>query len=260
MSEFEAVIYSVKNRVATIRMNRPDRRNAFNEQLRADLHAAILKADSDDDIRVVVIAAEGRGFSAGADLADGMPKQAQVSDHIEEEYKPFLLAIHNSSKLYIAAVNGAAAGVGSAVALACDFVVMADDAYIFLAFAAIGLIPDGGASWHLVNQLGYKRALEMIVEAEKMPAAECLRLGLVNKVVPATELASQTQAWAEKLVQGAPLSQRYAKEILRKAMAMNLSEVIDLEGQRQNITLVSKDATEGGMAFFEKRPAKFVGE
>ena len=260
MSQFETVLYNIENRVATIRMNRPEARNAFSTALRRDLMAAIRQADADDNVRVVVIAAQGRGFSAGADLADGMPVQDQVSDHIEEEYKPFLMMIHESPKLYISSIQGAAAGVGSAVAMVCDFSIMADNGYIYLAFATLALVPDGGASWHLVNQLGYKRALQKIVEAEKIQAQECLELGLVNKVVAADKLVEETQAWAQRLALGAPLSQRYAKEILRHAMGMTLPEVIDLEGQRQNITLVSKDAMEGGMAFFEKRQPQFSGE
>ncbi|MBE9540549.1 MAG: enoyl-CoA hydratase/isomerase family protein [Proteobacteria bacterium] len=260
MNQFETVLYSVENRVATIRMSRPDARNAFSTALRRDMMEAIRQADSDDDVRVVVIAAEGRGFSAGADLVDGMPSQAQVSDHIEEEYKPFLMMIHESSKLYISSIQGAAAGGGSAVAMVCDLSIMADNGYIYMAFATLGLVPDCGASWHLVNQLGYKRALQKVVEAEKISAKECLELGLVNKVVAADTLVEETQAWAEKLALGAPLAQRYAKEILRRGMGMTLSEVIDLEGQRQNITLASKDAMEGGMAFFEKRQPKFSGQ
>ncbi len=259
MSQFETINYSIENRVANIRLNRPDARNAFSTQLRVDLAAAIRQAEADDDVRVVVIGAEGRGFSAGADLAGGMPAQDQVSDHIEEEYKPFLMMIHNSPKLYISSIQGAAAGGGSALAMACDFSIMADNGYIYMAFATLGLVPDCGASWHMVRQLGYKRALQMIVEAEKVPAQTCLELGLVNKVVPADELVAQTQAWAEKLALGAPLAQRYAKEILHSAMNMGLPEVIDLEGQRQNITLTSKDAIEGGMAFFEKRQPQFCG-
>ncbi len=260
MSQFETVNYQVENRVATILMNRPDARNAFNTQLRQDLLAAIRCADGDNNVRVVVIGGEGRGFSAGADLADGIPNHSKISDQIQDEYKPFLMAIHQSPKIYIASIQGAAVGVGSALALTCDFSIMADKAYIYLAFAILGLIPDGGASWHLVNKLGYKRALQMIVEAEKVPAQTCLELGLANKVVAADSLATETQAWAEKLALGAPLVQRYAKEILQRATSMGLSDVIDLEAQRQNITLVSKDAMEGGMAFFEKRPPRFGGE
>ena len=260
MSQFETVIYKVENRVATIHLNRPDARNAFNTQLRLDLLAAIRQADADGDVRVLVIGAEGRGFSAGADLADGIPNHGRISDQIQDEYKPFLMAIHESPKLTISSVQGAAVGIGSALALTCDFTVMADSAYIYLAFAVLGLIPDGGASWHLLHKLGYKRALQMIVEAEKVTAATCLELGLVNKVVAADTLAVATQAWAEQLSAGAPLAQRYSKEVLQRAMSMGLSEVIDLEAQRQNVTLASRDAMEGGMAFFEKRQPRFGGE
>ena len=105
--------------------------------------------------------------------------------------------------------------------MVCDLTIMADNAYIYQAFAAIALVPDGGASWHLVNQLGCKRALEMIVECEKMPAAMCLELGLANRVVAADTLQSATRVWAEKLSQGAPLAQGYIKKILKSVPAEN---------------------------------------
>jgi len=261
MSEFKTVNYSVTSHVGTIRLNRPEAMNSFNVDLRKDLLAAVNQADSDDNVRVVVIGAEGRAFCAGADLMESYRDfYDTIEEQILEEYKPFLVAIHNSPKIFISSVQGAAAGIGSALAMVCDLSIMAEDAYIYQAFAAIALIPDGGASWHLVNKLGYKRAFEMIVEGEKMPAKTCVELGLANRVVPNEKLATVTQAWAENLAAGAPLAQKFSKEVLKKALSMTLSEVIDLEASRQNITITSRDHKEGGAAFFEKRQPNFIGE
>lgn len=260
MTSRETIQYSVLNRVAKISLNRPGTMNAFNRTMRQELLSAIQQANEDPDVRIVVITGEGRGFSAGADLTENYHQHHEnIESQIKLEYKPFLMAIHDSPKLFIASIQGAAAGIGSALAMACDFCVMADNSYIYQAFSAIGLVADGGANWHLVNRLGYKRALEMIVQAEKMPADTCLQLGLVNKVVDSSKLEAETQQWAEALVGGSPLSQQHSKQILQQALHLSLSETIDLEAQRQNITITSQDAKEGAKAFFQKRKPMFVG-
>ena len=260
MNVNEVVLYSTKNRVATISLNRPDKSNSFDVKLRKDLLMAIEKANNDNDVRVVIISGVGANFSAGADIMEGYEEFYEtIEEQIKEEYKPFLMSIHNSPKIFISSVQGAAAGIGGALAMACDLGIMAEEAFIYQAFAPLGLVPDGGTCWHLVNQLGYKRALEMIVEAKKVPARTCLELGLVNHVVPVEKLAEETTAWAERLAGGAPISQKYTKKILQKAMHMTLSEVIDLEAKYQNIAITSEDTKEGVMAFLEKRKANFMG-
>ena len=261
MASFETINYSVANDVASIKLNRPKALNAFNVDLRKELLAAVEQANADDYVRVVIIGGEGRGFCAGADLTENLLDfYESVDQQIEQEYKPFLLAIHESPKLYIAAVNGAAAGIGSSLAMSCDFIVMAEDAYIYQAFAAIGLVPDGGASWHLVRSLGYKRALQMIVESEKMPAQRALDLGLANKVVKSSDLDEATRTWAEKLAQGAPIAQRHTKEIIRKAMASSLSDIIDLEAKYQVECSQSEDSADAVKALFAKRAPVFKGK
>ena len=227
MSDFETVRYAVDEGVALITLNRPAVMNAFNGQMRRELLAAVRCASDDAAVRVVVLTGEGRGFSAGADLADGVPQLVQ--QQIDEEYKPVLMAISEAPKPFISAVNGAAAGIGSSFAMACDLTVMADNAYIYQAFMAIALVPDGGATWHLVRQLGRKRAFEVIVEGEKMSAARCLELGLANRVVPAERLLEETLAWARTIAKKAPLALRYSKEALNKAMQLDLADTISYE-------------------------------
>lgn len=257
MSDFETVRYAVDQGVALITLNRPAVMNAFNGQMRRELLAAVRRAIDDSQVRVVVLTGEGRGFSAGADLADGIPPLVQ--QQIDEEYKPVLMAISEAPKPFISAVNGAAAGIGSSFAMACDLTVMAENAYIYEAFMAIALVPDGGATWHLVRQLGRKRAFEVIMEGEKMSAARCLELGLANRVVPAERLLEDTLAWARAIAKKAPLALRYSKEALNKAMQLDLADTISYEAKLQNITFISEDAREGVQAFFEKRPPVFKG-
>ena len=261
VSDFATVLYSVKNRVATISLNRPESLNSFNVQMRQDLLAAIRQADADTNVRVVVIDGCGRGFSAGADLTESyIDFHDNIEGQLIKEYKPFLMAIHDSSKIFISSIKGVAAGIGSTLAMACDLSIMEENAYIFQAFSAIGLIPDGGASWHLLRTLGKKRAFAMIIDADKVSAKACLELGLTNRVVSTDELSEATQAWAEKLAAGAPLVQKYAKEVLQKGLHMALTDVIDLEATYQNIVVVSEDAAEGSAAFFEKRQPVFKGK
>jgi 2-(1,2-epoxy-1,2-dihydrophenyl)acetyl-CoA isomerase len=257
MSDFETVRYAVDEGVALITLNRPAVMNAFNSQMRRDLLAAVRRAVADDAVRAVVLTGEGRGFSAGADLTDGTP--ALVQQQIDEEYKPVLMAIAESPKPFISAVNGAAAGIGSSFAMACDLTVMAENAYIYQAFMAIGLVPDGGATWQLVRQLGRKRAFEVIVEGDKIGAGRCYELGLANRVVAPEFLLEEALGWARALARKAPLALRYSKEAVYKAMQLDLPDTISYEAKLQNLTFASEDMREGVQAFFEKRPPLFKG-
>ena len=146
------------------------------------------------NLRVVILKGAGRSFSAGADISGEMAEP--ISFHLDSDYKPFLTGIEKSDKLWIAQVHGAAAGIGAALAMNCDLVVMAEDAYIYMAFAAIGLIPDGGNTQLLLQYLGYHRALQAVLEGRKLDAQECLASGIANKVVSGDELEPVTMAWA----------------------------------------------------------------
>jgi 2-(1,2-epoxy-1,2-dihydrophenyl)acetyl-CoA isomerase len=258
MTETATVLCERREAVALITLNRPAVLNAFDAALRRDIRAAIDEVNHDASVRAVVLTGAGRGFSAGADLAEGA-SAATVEQILLEEYKPAIMAIARSPKPWIAAVNGAAAGIGSSFAMACDLVLMAENAYLYQAFMAIALIPDGGATWQLVRQLGPKRAFEMIVDGEKMRAARCVELGLANRVVAPEALLEEALAWAGALSRKAPLALRYSKEALAEAMQRDLAAMIDHEAALQALALRSKDAEEGVRAFLEKRPAVFSG-
>lgn len=259
MADFETVIYEVDGHVATIKLNRPEARNSFNTQLRLDLGKAIGNANEDANVRVVVLAGEGKGFCAGHDLGDGMGGYDRISQTIEAQYRPFLDGVSQSDKIYIAAINGAAAGIGGALAMACDLAVMGESAFIYQAFLPVALVPDGGACWHLVRTLGYKRTMQLILDAEKLPAAQCVDLGLANKVVADDQILAEAQAWAQKLSEGAPLAQRFTKRLVQQAMDVELDTTIREEALAQDTCSTSKDAEVAITAFFNKTKPVFTG-
>lgn len=255
---FQTVLYRVDGPVALVSLNRPDSLNAFDRGLRRDLPAAFAAAEADDAVRVVVLAGEGRAFCAGADLKDSK-LGADVTAMLMDEYKPSIDAIAASAKPYVAAIHGACAGIGAAYALNCDLAVMEEDSYLYQAFAAIGLIPDGGNHWHLVRALGYKRAYAAIVGAEKLPAADCLAAGMVNRIVPSGGARDAAMAWALQLAQGAPRTMRHAKTVLRAAQTQSFDDNFALEAELQADCAKSKDAANAIMAFLQKKKPVFTG-
>lgn len=257
MSSDDVLLYQADGAIATITLNRPKFYNAFDPELRSRMRETVASIEADDQVRIVIIKGEGRGFSAGADLTQGIDHP--VNERLDREYKPFLTAIAESNKIYIAQVHGAAAGIGAAVAMNCDLVVMADTASVYMAFAAIALIPDGGNTWLLLKQMGYHRALEAVLEGQKITASECLESGIANKVVSVDDLESVTQEWAEKLATGAPMAMAAAKRLLRQVGHHTYADAISIEGLEQNPLAESNDFTIGTQAFFNKEKPQFKG-
>tara|TARA_R110002072_G_scaffold4245_12_gene30099 strand:+ start:4392 stop:5180 length:789 start_codon:yes stop_codon:yes gene_type:complete len=261
MGKYNTVLIEQHGPVAVVSLNRPDKLNSFDGELRRELLQAVRDVNGDDSVRAVVLTGAGRAFSAGADLGD-MPEDKthfRVEDQLNGEYKPILMEIHEAHKPWISAVNGACAGIGSAFAMVCDLTVMADDAYLYQAFAAISLVPDGGATWHLVRTLGRKRAYEVIVTGEKVRADKCQQWGLCNRVVAADTLMDETLAWATEIAGKAPLSLRYAKEAVNAAIEDSVSDTISKEAKLQHICITSEDAQEGVLAFMQKRAPVWRG-
>jgi 2-(1,2-epoxy-1,2-dihydrophenyl)acetyl-CoA isomerase len=259
MSDDRTVLYRVADGVATVTLNRPEAMNAFDAQLRSDLAAALGAAAENPAVRVVVLAANGRVFSAGADLKAGFPDGPAVRHQLREEYKPSLLAIAEMDKPVMSVVNGSAAGIGLSYALAADLIVMGEKAFLLSPFSNIGLIPDGGANWLLPRAIGYPRAFQIAIENERVPAARCLELGLANRVVPDERLQEEAQAWAAQLAQRAPIALALTKRAMRRAAQMSFSDVIDYEAELQAECIDSEDCREGVSAFLEKRKAVFKG-
>jgi 2-(1,2-epoxy-1,2-dihydrophenyl)acetyl-CoA isomerase len=260
MANYETVTVENHGSVALVSFNRPDSLNAFSAALRRAIMQAVQSVNADDSVRVAVLTGSGRAFSAGADLAEVAGDDFDVERQLISEYKPALMAITNAPKPWISAVNGAAAGVGSSFAMVCDLTVMADNAFLYQAFAAISLIPDGGATWHLARTLGRKRAYELINSGEKLAAARCHELGLCNRVVPAESLLADTLQWAQELAGKAPLSLRYAKQALNFAMEHDVDETISREAALQKLCIDSEDAAEGVAAFMAKRAPVWQGK
>lgn len=254
----EIVKFEQHDAVAVITLHRPDAMNSFNTELRADLAAALDRAATDESIRAVVLTGEGRTFSAGADLKAGIDRD--VSEILQVEYRPLQEAIANMPKAVIAAIPGSAAGIGLSIALQCDLLIMADNAFMLSPFTTISLVPDGGLNWLLVRQLGYRRAFQLSVESERIPAARCVELGLANKAVPADELMSAAIEWAEAIAARAPLSVAATKVVMRHAADHDWASSFDLEAKFQGELLGSEDNREGIAAFFEKRPPTFKGK
>jgi len=252
------VNYEQQDTVAIISMNRPDSLNGFTSELCEDLVLAFEKAHRDASVHVVVFTGEGRAFSAGADLKEGFGGDRTTQAKLLFEYGPVLMAISQIPKPVIAAVPGFAAGIGLSYALHSDLLVMADDAFLLSPFTTISLLPDGGANWMLVKQIGYHRAYQMCIESERVSAEKCLELGLANKVMPAKDLREATVAWAKEIGKRAPLSLAATKKVMRHAMDNDWLSCFTLEAAEQQILAESDDAEEGIAAFLEKRLAAFL--
>ena len=253
----ETVKYEKKGAVALITFNRPEVRNAFNAKMTEDILEALLAATNDVSVRAIVLTGEGLSFSAGADLSARDSKWVDTEAALIEGYLPSLKEIMEMPKPVISAVNGAAAGIGSAYAMACDLTIMSEEAYILQAFSNIGLIPDGGANWFLTNTVGYKLAYQIAIEGERIEAERCLDLGLINKVVSSDVLLDEALLWADKLSLRSSQSLKLTKQIMRKALDSSYEDIYGLEAKTQNTLTGSEDNIEGITAFMEKRQPNF---
>ncbi len=257
MSE-ECLTFLITDSVAEVTLNRPKQYNAFNNKLREDLPELLEKLEGMQKVRVVVIRGSGPGFTAGADLNEGFPPP--ISKHLEKEYKPIFDKIVNSRLLYVASVHGSAAGIGSALALACDFLIMSKSAKLSMIFSNIGLVPDGGATWLLEKALGYRQALQLVVEGGKLSSDECVKCGLANKVVSDDKLYEESKKWAHLLASRPPLASAAAKRLLRKAPSYSYEEAFMAEAFEQDKVSVSEDFSNAVTSFFKKEKPIFKGK
>lgn len=259
----ETVELNIAGGVAWITLSRPDALNAWTRELGEDLRSALDHAAETPEARAIVITGAGRAFSSGADLkagAVGENGKPDVLTPLREVYNPLILRVRTIPKPVIAAVNGPAVGIGFSLALAADLIVAAESAYFLLAFVNIGLGLDGGASAFLTARVGHTRAFEVAYLGERLPAAQALAWGLVNRVVPDGELESAAGALAARLAAGPPGSYATIKQTINDHLYPQLAQEIDDEAVLQQERADSADFMEGVLAFMQKRPASFTGD
>jgi len=249
--------------VTTVRLDRKQAMNAWDRALGEDLRAAVEQAAADEDVRAVLITGNGRAFSAGADLKAGFePTPAghpDVGSALRERYHPIIAGIRTMPKPVLAAVNGAAAGIGCSLALACDLVIAAESAYFLLAFVNIGLVPDGGSSLLIPERIGFARAAEMAMLGQRVPAATAHEWGLINRVVADDALEVAAKELAGRLAQGPTRAYAGIKRQLNAWQFARMEQQLELEATIQHELAASGDFAEGVQAFVEKRPARFGG-
>ena len=259
---YNTLLVETQDAVTTITLNRPEVLNAFNDEMAAELQAALKQAERDDGTRCVVLTGAGRGFSAGQDLAALRDRPGPISfrEHILRTYNPIVTRLCTIEKPVIAQINGPAAGAGFGLALACDLRYAAESARLRFAFSGIGLAPDSGTSFFLPRLIGYARAFELAATNNPVGAQAALQMGLINGLFPDAQLAGEVRAIAARLAQAPTRALGLAKRAMNKAFELTLDEALDYEAHLQEIAGHSADHREGVAAFLEKRPARFTGQ
>ncbi|MFR9806844.1 enoyl-CoA hydratase/isomerase family protein [Pseudonocardia sp. RS010] len=261
---YRDVRYEVQGAVAHIELHRPEALNAWTPEMGRELLDAVRRAATDDTVRAVLITGAGRAFCAGADVKNAREQtstgEADLTTRLREIYNPIVLAVRAAPKPFVAAVHGACAGLGASLALACDLLVAAEDAYLLLAFIRIGVMPDGGATTFLAERVGLSRAAELCMLGDRLSAARALDWGLVNAVHPADELLAAGRALAERLAAAPTAALASVKTALNAAAHPNLATHLEMEADLQQRHAATADYAEGRAAFAEKRQARFTGQ
>jgi enoyl-CoA hydratase/carnithine racemase len=258
---YEAIRYELADGIATITLNRPAVHNAMNERMREELTACFGELARAEDARVIVVTSTGdRAFSAGADIREFVAPQVPVRFREGRRRVDFRAAMDRCPQPIIAAIRGFALGGGLELALACDIRIAGEDSQLGLTEVNLAIIPGGGGTQRLPRLVGRGKALEMILTGARIDAREALRIGLVERVVPATEVMSSAQALARTLAEKAPVALRYAKEAVVKGLGLPLEDGLRLENDLATLLRTTDDRVEGAKAFLEKRKPRFTGQ
>ncbi|MFN7488411.1 MAG: enoyl-CoA hydratase-related protein [Chryseotalea sp.] len=258
---YQFLLYTLQDGVATITLNRPDVFNALNDEITYELQDALKQVAKDDNVRVVVLTGAGKAFCSGQDLkaASGQQKRSFI-DSLHKRYNPIIRAMRNLPKPIVCRLNGVAAGAGCSLALACDVIVAQEEAQLIEVFVNIGLVPDSGSSFFLPKLVGMNKAFELCSMGTRVKAKEAHAMGLINKTVPAEELDSAVKFYTDYYAQAPTKAIGLMKKMLNRADSITLEDMLEYEAYCQEIAGGSADYKEGVQAFLEKRKANFKGK
>jgi 2-(1,2-epoxy-1,2-dihydrophenyl)acetyl-CoA isomerase len=264
-TKFESIVFTKEEYVAKIVLNRPERLNAFSRAMEQELTECLAEINNNEDIKVLVITGAGRAFCSGGDVSENMVEEyggsvQKVSDTFHHVFHGIILQLFNLDVPTIGMINGAAVGLGFDLALACDIRIGSENAKFMVGFTKMGLTPAAGGAWLMPRVMGLAKAAEFIYTADLLEAEEALRLGVLNRLVPAASLEKETMALANKISQNSPLANRLAKLQLHRGLDTELGSALELGATCQAICLTSKDTREALVAFREKRKPVFKGE
>jgi 2-(1,2-epoxy-1,2-dihydrophenyl)acetyl-CoA isomerase len=254
------LLSSLQAATLTISLNRPERANAFNFEMIAELQAALEQAGADSQVRCVVLTGAGGSFCAGHDITEMLAAQGQgvsYRQHLQRTYNPLILQIRRLEKPVIAAINGPAAGAGLGVALACDLRVAVETALFTVGFTGIGLVPDSAVSLLLPALIGLGRTTEFTFTNQPINIVQALEWGMVNRVVPEDKLTEVVEKLAAALAIGPTGAYGLSKRLFNSNVLSNLEEALEFEGELQEVASMGKEHVEGVRAFLEKRKPSF---
>jgi 2-(1,2-epoxy-1,2-dihydrophenyl)acetyl-CoA isomerase len=254
------ILFEIKNQVATLTLNRPEKYHSFIREMALDLQEKLEICKNDNNIRAIVITGTGKAFCAGQDLGEATdPKGPELQKIVNEHYNPIIRQIRNIKKPIIAAVNGVAAGAGASIALCCDIVIAKESAVFVQAFSKIGLVPDSGATFFLPRLIGFQKASALMMNADPITATEAERLGMIYKVVGESKFEDEIKSFSEKLAKMPTKGIGLTKKLLNQSMNNSLEQQLYEEEIAQSIAGKTNDYKEGVSAFLEKRKPNFKG-
>ena len=259
---FETIVFEISSGVARLRLNRPDRLNALNLKMHAEIREVLDHLESEATLRVLLITGEGRGFCAGQDLRERKPEVGSapdLSEALERRYNPLVRRLTRLPAPVVCGVNGVAAGAGANLALACDMVIAAKSASFIQSFVSIGLAPDAGGTWMLPRLAGQARAMGLAFTGDPLPAQTAEQWGLIWKAVDDARFTDEVETLVAKLAAAPPLSLAAIKRAIRASSTATLDQQLDLERDLQKQLGFSEDYAEGVRSFMEKRRPVFTG-